>query len=115
MGVSLGAFQSGDWETQYGSWAITQREAASRNSRNPKLRDRPDEPHDVIDVSGNWWGDDTRLLDAVGAGGNLVMFHDRHDQPRVFYEGFAAEGYVFDEVRFAPWLQAPVADSGPGD
>jgi len=113
MGVRLGIFQSGDWETQFGSWAITQREAASRNSRNPRLAAPATGPSDVIDVSGNWWGEDTGKLDAAGTDGNLEMFHDRHDQPRVFYDGFAPEGYVFDLIRYAPWLKAPVPDSGP--
>lgn len=113
MGVELGIYQSGDWENQFGSAAITQREAASRHSRNPQLAKVAKVARDVIDVSGNWWGADTVKFDLAGAEGNLEMFHDRHDQPRVYYEGFAPEGYIFDLVRFAPWLSAPVADSGP--
>lgn len=113
IGVKLGIYQSGDWEKQFGSKAIMQKEAQARNSRNPLIEMPTAEVNDAVDVRNNWWGDDTSKLKRSGAEGNLEMFHDRRDQPRVFYEGFALEGYVLDVIHFAPWLTAPVADSGP--
>ena len=113
MGVKLGIYQSGDWERQFGSQAGARQAARMHNRPRPQI-DRPvAKIADVIDVSNNWWGADTAKLKKAGPEGNLAMFYDRRDQARVRYEGFDAQGYVFDQIRFAPWLTAPVADGGP--
>jgi len=113
MGVRLGIYQSGDWEKRFGSKAIVQKEAAARNGRSPLLAHSASDISDVVDVSNNWWGDDTAKLKRAGVDGNLEMFHDRRDQPQVVYEGFGPGSYALDLIRYAPWLTAPVADSGP--
>jgi len=113
MGVRLGIYQSGDWERRFGSKAIAQKQAAARNGRSPLLSHSSSDIRDVVDVSNNWWGDDTAKLKRAGTEGNLEMFHDRRDQPQVAYEGFGPGSYALDVIRFAPWLTAPVAESGP--
>jgi len=112
MAVDLGKFQSGEWEKIYGAQVAEQMATRSAKGRNPQAA-QSGKILDVIDVSNNWWGPDTAEMAQEGAEGNLTIFHDRCDQPRVFYDGYAANGYVFDLVRFSPWLQAPVDDSGP--
>jgi hypothetical protein len=112
MVAKLGVYQSGDWEKKYGSRDIMQKEVASRKGRNPQVIRVVTEISEVVDIRNNWWSDDTEKLQAVGADGNLELLYDRHDQPRVFYEGFAPEGYLFDEIEFSPWLTAPVAFDG---
>ena len=114
LGVELGIYQSADWEKRSGSKRIVQKEAAARKSQNPLLAQAPTEFKDVVDVSGNWWGKDTPSLVAAGAEGNLPLFFDRHDKAKVVYEGFGPDSYVLDTVRFAPWLESPVAGAGPG-
>lgn len=113
MAVKLGIYQSGDWERRFGSSALMQKVAAARKSRNPHLDKSPGEIQDIVDVSHNWWGDDTTKLKRAGATGNLEMFHDRRDQPQVVYEGFDGEHYTLDLIVFAPWLTNQVVDSGP--
>lgn len=112
MGVKLGIYQSGDWEKRFGSNAIRQKEAEARKSRNPLFAKAPTKVNNAVDVSENWWGDDTAKLKKAGAEGNLEMFQDGRDQPQVTYEGFGPESYAVDVIRFAPWLTAPVADCG---
>jgi nitrous oxidase accessory protein NosD len=112
MGVELGIYQSADWEKRSGSKAIVQQEAAARKSQNPLLSQAPTEFSDFVDVSGNWWGNDTARLESAGADGNVTIFFDRHDKPEVTYEGFGPDSYVLDRVTFIPWLPAPVADAG---
>jgi len=112
MAVELGKFQSGEWERIYGAQVAEQMTTRSAKGRNPQAA-LNGKVLDVIDVSNNWWGPDTVEMEQVGVDGNLKMFYDRRDQPRVFYDGYAADGYVFDLIRFSPWLSAPVGDSGP--
>ncbi|MDT8441769.1 MAG: right-handed parallel beta-helix repeat-containing protein [Desulfuromonadales bacterium] len=113
MGVKLGIYQSADWEKRSGSRAIMQREAAERQSQNPLLAKAPTEFTDIVDVSDNYWGAQTSLLEAAGADGNVSIFHDRRDQPHVTYEGFGTDSYRLDKIRYAPWLPEPVAQVGP--
>ena len=113
MAVELGIYQSADWERRSGSKTIMQREALNRQSQNPLLAQAPTEFQDEVDVSENWWGDQGSLLDKAGQDGNVSIFHDRRDQPKVTYEGYGPESYRIDRVKFAPWLKKPVDDAGP--
>jgi len=112
MGVKLGTYQSGEWEKVHGAAVATQMATHAAGGRNrPAAAEKI--VRDMIDVSQNWWDADTAALGAAGVDGNLEMFYDRRDQPRVYYEGYDANGYLFDVVRFDPWLSSPVVDSGP--
>lgn len=113
VGVELGIFQSADWEKRAGSKSIVQEEARARNSRNQMIGMAPTEFEDVVDVSENWWGEQTKML-AADPSGNHPIFFDRRDKPEVVYEGFGPESYALDEIRYAPWLKAAVAGAGPG-
>jgi len=113
MAVKLGPYQSADFEKREGSRRLLMEQAQQRRSRNPLLDQAPDSFSDRVDVSGNWWGERTSVMEAVGADGNLEFVHDRHDQPKVRYEGWGEKEFTLDRVVFAPWLQAPVADAGP--
>jgi len=113
MAVELGIYQSADWEKRSGSKSIVQGEAAARRSQNPLLAQAPTDFVDIVDVSGNWWGDDTARLTAAGKDGNVAIFFDRKDKPKVVYEGFGKESYALDRVVFSPWLASPVKDTGP--
>ena len=107
--IRLGLNQSGDWERQFG--ATTRQQRDKNQAAAKRLQPIPQQPEvvsDMIDASNNWWGEETAEFERVGAQGNLETFFDRHDRPRVYYEGYAAEGYVFDLVKFAPWLEKPV-------
>ncbi|MDH3998575.1 MAG: right-handed parallel beta-helix repeat-containing protein [Desulfuromonadales bacterium] len=113
MGVKLGIFQSADWEKRSGSKSIMQRQSGQRKTKNPLLAQAPDEFSDFVDVSSNWWGDDTAKLKQAGAEGNAAIFHDRHDQPEVTYPDYGPGVYTLDRIVFAPWLDAPVDNVGP--
>ena len=113
MGVELGIYQSADWEKRSGSKAIMQREALARKSQNPLLAKAPTEFRDAVDVSDNWWGEQNALLAEAGKDGNVAIFHDRRDQPKVTYEGYGPESYRLDRVHYTPWLELPVPDAGP--
>lgn len=113
VGVKLGIYQSADWERRSGSKKIMQKESASRKSQNPLLANAPDTFSDFVDVSGNWWGDDTEQLAKVGAEGDSPLFYDRHDEPEVTYEDYGPGVYKLDRVHFAPWLEGPVQGTGP--
>ncbi len=112
-GVELGIYQSADWERRSGSKSIVMEQATARRSQNPLLAKAPTQFEDFVDVSGNWWGEDTKKLISAGEGGNSDLFDDRLDTPTVTYEGFGPESYVLDWVKFSPWLDKPVADVGP--
>lgn len=112
-GVKLGIYQSADWERRSGSKKIMQREALSRKSQNPLLAQAPDSFNDFVDVSGNWWGDDTEQLAKLGAESNSPLFYDRHDKPEVTYEDYGPGVYKLDRVHFSPWLDSPVKGVGP--
>jgi hypothetical protein len=114
VAVKLGIYQSADWEQRSGSKKIMQREASSRKSQNPLLAGAPETFNDFVDVSGNWWGDDTEQLIKVGKDGNSPLFYDRHDQAEITYEDYGPGVYRLDRVLFAPWLTAPVTAAGPG-
>lgn len=113
MAVKLGIYQSADWEKRSGSKTIMQREAAARQSKNPMLAKAPDSFNDFVDVSGNWWGDDTAQLARVGVDGNSPLFYDRSDKPEVTYEDYGPGVYQLDWVKFSPWLKEPVNGVGP--
>lgn len=112
-GVKLGIFQSADWEQRSGSKKIMQREASSRKSQNPLLEKAPEKFNDFVDVSNNWWGQDTEQLVKTGKDGNSPLFYDRHDKPEVTYEDYGPGVYRLDLVLFAPWLSGPVNGAGP--
>ncbi|MBW2690614.1 MAG: right-handed parallel beta-helix repeat-containing protein [Deltaproteobacteria bacterium] len=112
MAVKLGIYQSADWEKRSGSKPIMQRESAARKSQNPLLAKAPDKFNDFVDVSGNWWGDDTLKLEQAGEGGNTEMFYDRHDLPEVTYENYGPGVYKLDRIHFSPWLTGPVEGTG---
>ena len=110
--VELGIYQSADWEKRSGSKTIVQKEAESRNSKNPLLSKAPTTFKDFVDVSGNWWGNDTKALIA-NPKGNHPFFYDRKDKAKVTYDGFGPDSYLLDEIHYHPWLSAPVANAGP--
>lgn len=112
MAVKLGIYQSADWEKRSGSKSIMQRESAARKSQNPLLAKAPVKFNDFVDVSGNWWGDDTSQLEQAGEAGDTAIFYDRHDLPEVTYEDYGPGVYKLDRIHFAPWLTAPVEDTG---
>lgn len=112
LAVELGIYQSADWEKRSGSKAIVQKEAESRNSKNPMLANAPTTFKDFVDVSGNWWGNDTKALIA-NPKGNHPFYYDRKDKAKVTYDGFGPDSYLLDEIRYHPWLSAPVATVGP--
>ncbi len=113
VGVKLGIYQSADWERRSGSKKIMQREASSRKSQNPMLAKAPESFNDFVDVSGNWWGDDTAQLEALEKDGNTPLFYDRNDEAEVTYEDYGPGVYTLDWVMFSPWLNAPVNGVGP--
>jgi nitrous oxidase accessory protein NosD len=112
LAVELGIYQSADWEKRSGSRTIVQKEAESRNSKNPLLANAPTTFKDFVDVSGNWWGDDTKALNASPKG-NHPFFYDRKDKAKVTYDGFGPDSYLLDEIQYHPWLSAAVAPIGP--
>jgi hypothetical protein len=112
-GVKLGIYQSADWERRSGSKKIMQRQATSRKSQKPLLAKAPESFNDFVDVSGNWWGDDTAHLVKVGEEGNSPLFYDRHDEPEVTYKDYGPGVYKLDRVQFSPWLDSPVNGTGP--
>ncbi len=111
--VELGIYQSADWEKRSGSKKIILDKARNLGSKNPLLPQAPTEFNDFVDVSGNWWGKKTERLEAAGAEANLDIFYDRRDKATVTYEGFGPDSYTLDWVKYAPWLDEPVADAGP--
>ncbi len=113
VAVKLGIYQSADWEKRSGSKPLMQKEAAARNSKNPMLAQAPTTFKDVVDVTGNWWGDGTADLQAAAADANLPIFFDRKDKERVTYEGFGPDSYLLDQVEYRPWLEQPVPIVGP--
>lgn len=113
VALKIGIYQSADWEKRSGSKRLMQKESAARKSKNPLLAQAPTTFPDVIDLSGNWWGDDTARMAAAGPDANLDLFYDRHDKRTVTYEGFGPDSYILDLVRYSPWLAAPVAGAGP--
>ena len=113
VAVELGIYQSADWEKRSGSKPLMQKEAAARNSKNPMLAQAPTTFKDVVDVSGNWWGEGTNELQAMSADANLPIFFDRKDKERVTYEGFGPDSYLLDRVEYRPLLEQPVPIVGP--
>lgn len=112
LAVELGIYQSADWEKRSGSKTIVQKEAEARNSKNPLLANAPTTFKDFVDVSGNWWGNDTKAL-VANPKGNHPFYYDRKDKAKVTYDGFGPDSYLLDEIRYHPWLSAPVAPVGP--
>ncbi len=112
MAVKLGIYQSADWEERSGSKSIMQRESAARKSQNPMLARAPVQFNDFVDVSGNWWGEDTAQLEQIGEDGNAAMFYDRQDLSEVTYEDYGPGVYQLDRIQFAPWLAGPAGHSG---
>ena len=112
LAVELGIYQSADWEKRSGSKTIVQKAAEARNSKNPLLANAPTTFKDFVDVSGNWWGSDTKAL-VASPNGNHPFFFDRKDKAKITYDGFGPDSYLLDEIRYLPWLNAPVAPVGP--
>jgi len=113
VAVELGLYQSADWEKQSGSKPLMQKEAAARNSKNPMIDQAPTHFTDQVDVSGNWWGEETKIFQAAAVDENLPIFFDRKDKERVVYEGFGPKSYLLDRVEYRPWLQKPAPTVGP--
>jgi len=113
QGVKLGIYQSADWEKRSGSKQLVMQKSRERGSKNSMLSQAPTEFEDRVDVSGNWWGEDSARLAAAGEETNDDLFWDRLDQPTVVYEGFGPEAYKLDRVVFQPLLDGPVAEAGP--
>lgn len=111
-GARIGIYQSADWEKRSGSKRLVMKNAQSRGSKNALLGQAPTEYTDIVDLSGNWWGEKTVELDSALDGQNLTFFYDRNDQPTVTYEGFGSESYRLDVIRFQPVLEAPVSGAG---
>ncbi|WP_303720202.1 nitrous oxide reductase family maturation protein NosD [Malonomonas rubra] len=111
--VELGIYQSADWEQQAGSTKLLRQKANERKSRNPLLAQAPTKFTDRVDITDNWWGEQTELLQKSGAEANLDLFFDRRDKPLVSYPGYGDQQYRLDLVVYAPWLNEPVADVGP--
>ena len=113
MAVELGIYQSADWEKRSGSKPLMKKEALARNSKNSMLSQAPTQFNDIVDVSGNWWGDILKILTKNSKDGNLEIFYDRLDKEWVTYEGFGPESYRVDLVKYTPWLDNPVSSVGP--
>jgi parallel beta-helix repeat protein len=111
--AELGIYQSADWEKRSGSKKLVRQQALKRNSQNPLLDQAPTEFSDRVDLSGNWWGADTKRLQSAGADANLELFFDRRDKPEVSYPGYGEETYRLDLIIYSPWLAEPVAAAGP--
>ena len=113
VAAKLGIYQSADWEKRSGSKKLVRQQALARRSQNPLLEQAPTEYRDRVDLSGNWWGEKTGDLIAVGSDANLEMFFDRRDKARVSYPGYGDGSYLLDQIDYAPWLEQPVGDVGP--
>ncbi len=111
--AELGIYQSADWEKKAGSKGLVMQKAQARASRNPLLAQAPTEFSDQVDLSGNWWGEDTTQLEAAGPDANLELLFDRRDKPQVSYPGYGEESYQLDLIVYAPWLEQPVENAGP--
>ncbi len=112
-GARLGIYQSADWEKRSGSKQLVMKNAQQRGSKNAMLGQAPTEYNDIVDLSGNWWGEDTAELNAGPTDLNSSFFYDRKDKPTVTYEGFGPDSYRLDEIRFQPLLSSPVVGTGP--
>ncbi len=112
-GARLGIYQSADWEKRSGSKQLVMKNAKQRKSQNAMLGQAPTEYTDIVDLSGNWWGEMTAQLDTATADQNLTFFYDRKDMPMVTYEGFGPDSYRLDEILFQPVLKSSVAGTGP--
>ncbi len=112
-GARLGIYQSADWEKRSGSKQLVMKNAMQRGSKNNLLQQAPESFTDIVDLSGNWWGEKNAQLGEADEEANLDFFYDRHDKEMVVYEGFGPDSYRLDEIRFLPLLQQPVAGAGP--
>ncbi len=112
-GARLGIYQSADWEKRSGSKQLVMKQARERGSKNTMLGQAPTKYTDIVDLSENWWGENTAKLNSALSDQNLSFFYDRKDKPTVIYEGFGPDSYRLDEIRFQPVLVAPVAGTGP--
>ncbi|BCR05940.1 hypothetical protein DESUT3_30090 [Desulfuromonas versatilis] len=112
MGVKLGMNQSAERERLVDSGGLVQATAASRQGPYPRQPQLQSEFDDFVDVRGNWWGADTAQLAAAGAEGNVPIFFDRRDQPRVRLAEPGSASYLIDRVEYAPWLEGPAAGAG---
>ncbi len=112
-GARIGIYQSADWEKRSGSKQLVMKTARARGSKNAMLGQAPTEFTDIVDLSENWWGEQTQKLKAASREQNLTFFYDRKDKPTVVYKGFGPDSYRLDEIRFRPLLLKPVAHAGP--
>ncbi len=115
MAVRLGNFQSAAGAQGAGAEMAQRRAARSHGPLPAGLLEESGAQIDFVDVRGNWWGEDTRLLKAAGEGGNVSIFFDRRDQSEVTYGESGPRGGRLDWVRFAPWRENPVTGAGPRD
>lgn len=114
IAVQLGDFQSAELEHRTGNQAVAQQAAllAQAGQNAPSLGPKLAGPEAVVDVSRNWWGEDTANLVAVGQDGNAAIFFDRHDQGDNQQSRPVKEHYDLDRVVFSPWLKTAVTDAG---
>lgn len=111
-GARLGIYQSADWEKRSGSKQLVMKNAQQRGSKNTMLGQAPTKYVDIVDLTENWWGENTVTLDSALTDQNLPFFYDRKDKPTVIYEGFGPDSYRLDEIRFQPVLPVPVSGAG---
>ncbi|WP_020676013.1 NosD domain-containing protein [Geopsychrobacter electrodiphilus] len=111
-GAHLGIYQSADWEKRSGSKKLVMKNAQARGSKNAMLGKAPTEYTDIVDLSDNWWGDQTSALKNAANGQNLNFFYDRRDKPSVVYTDFGPDSYQLDIIKFKPILLEPVPGAG---
>ncbi|WP_305043564.1 right-handed parallel beta-helix repeat-containing protein [Geoalkalibacter sp.] len=111
LAVKLGDFQSAAGARPPGAQRDAENGTQGPMAPLPFAGEQP--LQDFVDVSANWWGEDTVLLAGLGETGNPPIFFDRQDATEVRSPNDSAAGGPIDWVRFRPWLIAPVADAGP--
>lgn len=113
VAVHLDVHMSADFEVQEGSEGIVAKESRSLGRQTLLQKQRDESFEDFVDLSRNWWGEDTSRFEAAGAQANFDLFFDRLDMPEVEYEGYEGKNYALDRVLYSPWLRAPVNNAGP--
>lgn len=105
------AVKLGDHQSAENILAPKNNDRANSQKRGVALGPRIDKrsaalPKPFIDVSHNWWGENTTLLANARKSDNLALFWDRHDQP---YTQGRAGHFQRDIVQFLPVRFTPVA------
>jgi parallel beta-helix repeat protein len=111
--LTLGRFQSSNWESRAGSKNLVMESAARQNSRNPRLGQGPIAFPEAVDATGNWWDEKTlREMTEKGANADISTLYDGHDLPEVTYEGFGEESYLLDKVLYLPAFETDPEAAG---